>query len=497
MSNPIKKKIIYFCFSIILIIFSQLFLKELPVQIPNISRVLFSSLALMLFWCFARFNVQNIYERIGILIILVFGISSAVLKPVQVGLDEEAHFTSTLKVSVSGIFQYQKYNLDDYDRVFKHDFFRNKEVFSKSGNFKDEKHGENSKSGKIISFNNPAYIPSAIGWKIGELISNKIYISYFLGRIFNVIAYALLILLAYRICRKNHEVLFVFTSFPSYLYFVSGYHYDSIYFGLSAIMFSLICKYFSEKKKISNKEIASYIISSFIFTFVKFPFVLLGVLTFFIPNDKFQSRKQKNCTRLFSSLQLFVSLLYYLNFNTNKQNLDVEIPTIGYFIKHPLPIVRTLLDIPDVFEFNIRYTQIFAKSYSATSMMMSEILLIVLMIVVTYRLKISITNKFKTIFFVFSVVISLAIVYAITTDPRVYKMGMTYVPGVQGRYFYLFGFFIPFYIDNFVYKIFGNSTSSEVNIAEKLEYTKKFILSSLIFLNILNLGITLYTMVPY
>lgn len=492
-----KIKFIYFIFSITLVLFSQFFLKELPIQIPSASRVFLSVVALSIFWLIIRFNVSNVLEKIGISIILVFGISSAVLKPVQIGLDEEAHFTSTLKVAVSGILQYEKYNLNDYDIVFEHDFFRNKEVFDKSENFRNEVHGVNSSSGKVISFNNPAYIPSAIGWKIGEIISKKIYISYYLGRIFNVLSYAFLVLLAYRICKKNHEILFIFTSFPSYLYFVSGYHYDSIYFGLSAIIFSLLCEYFSNDSKLKNYNIGFYIFSSFLFTFVKFPFILLGLFTFFIPKERFKSKKQLILTKVLTVMQLFLSLLYYINFNTSKQKLNVEIPSVGYFIKHPLPIVRTLLDIPDVFEFNVRYTQIFAKSYSATSMMMSEVLLVVLIILVAYRLKFAISNRFKYIFFAFSIVISLAIIYAITSDPRVYKMGMTYVPGVQGRYFFLFGFFIPLYIDSFVKKIFCYNNSQEIDLVENQVFVMKFIINSLIFLNVLNLGITVYTMIPY
>ena len=49
--------------------------------------------------------------------------------------------------------------------------------------------------GVRVGFDNPAFIPSAIGWNIGRLISKKVFVSYYLGRIFEVIAYAILCLL--------------------------------------------------------------------------------------------------------------------------------------------------------------------------------------------------------------------------------------------------------------------------------------------------------------
>ena len=88
-------------------------------------------------------------------------------------------------------------------------------------------------SGVKTGFDNPAYIPSSIGWNIGRIISNKVYISYFLGRIFEVLAFALIVFFALKISKSYREVIYLFSTFPAVLYIIAGYHYDYLYFGAS------------------------------------------------------------------------------------------------------------------------------------------------------------------------------------------------------------------------------------------------------------------------
>ena len=76
--------------------------------------------------------------------------------------------------------------------------------------------------------NSPAYIPSAIGVKLGQLISNKVYISYYLGRIFNVLFYALLAFWAVKLSKYYQLQLFVMSLLPFVTWIVSGYNYDSL-----------------------------------------------------------------------------------------------------------------------------------------------------------------------------------------------------------------------------------------------------------------------------
>lgn len=497
MSKQVKY-LFYFFISCVIVLGSQLLLKDLPNQIPDIKRLLVSILALLIFWLlFYIFSKKNVVN-IGILIILVFGIAACLIKPVQIGLDEDAHLKRTLELTTSGVVKKEEYKLAEYDKIFEFDFFRNRDVFFSNHSFFEATHETNEAKGKSLFINNIAYLPSAIGWKIGEIISSRIFISYYLGRIFNVIAFAILVYLSMKICSKIKNIIFLFSAFPPFIYTVAGYHYDSIYFGLSLIIFSLVCKYFYSDDKVSLTDVSIFLLSSCLMAFVKIPYILLGLLVLFIPKKRLRGVKDRLIIYFGFLIQFTFSILYYLNFNSGIAQSDVSTPSIFYFVKHPLPIIRTILDLPDVIEFNLRYTQIFAKTYSTTAMMMSEICFVLCFLIVSNRFKNTFNNKFRILFSIFSLMIIGATVYAITTDPRVYQIGMTYIPGVQGRYFYFILLFLPMYTSNFTKKLFNFDVNDEATYELAADsFEQRFLVNSLILLNILNLGISMYTMIPY
>lgn len=94
------------------------------------------------------------------------------MKPVQYGLDEESHLPNVISISDSPIFKYSNEKLEDYNSVFKYDALRNPSKKDKNYWFNVE-HKESKIKGVRVGFDNPAFIPSAIGWNIGRLISKK------------------------------------------------------------------------------------------------------------------------------------------------------------------------------------------------------------------------------------------------------------------------------------------------------------------------------------
>ena len=139
MSKQVKY-LFYFIISCVIVLGSQLLLKDLPNQIPDIKRLLVSILALLIFWLlFYIFSKKNVVN-IGILIILVFGIAACLIKPVQIGLDEDAHLKRTLELTTSGVVKKEEYKLAEYDKIFEFDFFRNRDVFFSNHSFFEATH---------------------------------------------------------------------------------------------------------------------------------------------------------------------------------------------------------------------------------------------------------------------------------------------------------------------------------------------------------------------
>lgn len=59
--------------------------------------------------------------------------------------------------------------------------------------------------------------------------TSRVAVAYYLGRIFNVIAYALMVCLAMKIGKKYREVLLLFAAFPTTLWIVSSFQYDWLF----------------------------------------------------------------------------------------------------------------------------------------------------------------------------------------------------------------------------------------------------------------------------
>ncbi len=142
-----------------------------------------------------RFKNTEKLAKNAFFLILSFGTVIALIRPVQYALDEESHLSNAIGISDSFLFKYSQEELKDYDSVFLHDGIRNQANYKGDDYWYSVEHQESEVSGQPKGFDNPAFIPGAIGWTVGRLVSNKVYISYYLGRLFHVLAYALLVFL--------------------------------------------------------------------------------------------------------------------------------------------------------------------------------------------------------------------------------------------------------------------------------------------------------------
>lgn len=96
------------------------------------------------------------------------------------------------------------------------------------------------------------------------------YISYFLGRIFEVITFALIVFFALKISKAYREVIYLFSTFPAVLYIIAGYHYDYLYFGASMLGLALLTNVLSGSHKIDRRYAIAFQCSTLLFRFQNF-----------------------------------------------------------------------------------------------------------------------------------------------------------------------------------------------------------------------------------
>ena len=487
-----KTKIRNILIAIILVLFSRVFLASLFQFTINLKIILLIIGVIIYFIIFDPKDKKKLPIN-ALFLIIIFGSVISVVKPVQYGLDEESHLPNVISISDSPIFKYSNEKLEDYNSVFKYDALRNPSKKDKNYWFNVE-HKKSKIKGVRVGFDNPAFIPSAIGWNIGRLISKKVFVSYYLGRIFEVIVFAILAYLALKISKVFREAIYLFSTFPAVLYIIAGYHYDYLYFGASLIALALLTNVLSEKNKVDKKYAIAFQCTTLLFAFSKFPFILTGSLLSVLPNRYYKDKKMRTFSSLLFLLNLFISFIYVgiIKLFPSGSSISGEGPGLFYFLTHPLPLLRTLFLAPhgiinDFISDPLKYV----SEKSAFLIAASIFTFFFILFIIILRNKIELPKFFKYYSLLLLLGTATLIIVAISGDPRVYHTGDIVVGGVQGRYYYYILMFLPLYFGTWFHKKVGIADiaqSEDLHFDISLQY-------ALIFLNILTISIGIYTQI--
>ena len=307
-----------------------------------------------------------------------------------------------------------------------------------------------------------------------------------------MIAFALIVFFALKISKAYKEVIYLFSTFPAVLYIIAGYHYDYLYFGASMFGLALLTNVLSGNHKIDRRYAIAFQCSTLLFSFSKFPFILIGSLFSVLPNKYYEKKSVRILSLILFFLNLLVSFIYVgiIKLFPSKGAFSGNGPGISYFITHPLPLIRTLFQAPygiinDFVSEPLKYV----KEPSAFLIAISTIIFFLLLFIVVMRNKIELPKFFKYFSLILLIAIASLIVIAISGDPRVYHKGDIIVGGVQGRYYYFILMFMPLYCGSWFRKLFGIAEtimSENSNFESTLQYI-------LVYLNILTISIGIYT----
>ncbi len=144
-------------------------------------------------------------------------------------------------------------------------------------------------SGNIPSF---AYYPQAIGLGIGRIFHVSIYGSIVLARLFNLLAYVVILYFAIKKMPVYKTFMTVLAVMPLSLYQAASCSQDSVLNGLVFLFIALCCHYaFKEEKVLTWKHVLplGFILAGLFI--IKYVYVCLGLLVFLIPQKKFGSKK--------------------------------------------------------------------------------------------------------------------------------------------------------------------------------------------------------------
>lgn len=501
---------------ILILVFSQFMLQYQEDIWPKMY-MLIALIAGILVLLFADLNDPKAIARNTFVIIFFLGIANALIMPVRQNLDENTHYYFALQLA-DGKARIQTDEMNylmvspDFLAVTKMPSkpeYNNKEntnlytkQFLELESIPADYHHESVSPGK---FNNPAYLPSALGIKIGRIISNKLYISYYMGRIFNLVFYALLAYIAIKRSKIYKKQLFLLATIPYALWIPAGFSYDSLYYGLILLVFSQLTNFLIADSKISGRQLLCYEMTCLFLIFCKAPMIVLAALPLFIPKENFAFKKVKlkifcvgGGVAILGGIWLVQeSILQALGKIANNPSIQTlpnpNVERMSYFFEHPLyslgVALRSLSDIVTTIIMSIEEPQpyfIDTKTLNSINLFVFATLFVI--ILVAFQQKVSKSVKISLI--VIITFVTFAVFYAISGDHRVFTIGDLHISGVQGRYHYYILVALPLLLADRI-QVGLNSLGVRIDTLDQERITINLV-NSMLLLNFLNTAIAVF-----
>lgn len=130
------------------------------------------------------------------------------------------------------------------------------------------------------------YLPAALGIVLGTLLYLPTFWVLQLAELFSLLFYVGICGLALKLMPVKKEVMALFMSFPMVLQQASSINYDSVLLPLCFLYVSYIFYMRYEKECLGWKEVAITLLLLLWISYIKIPYIFLGLLVFVLPREK-------------------------------------------------------------------------------------------------------------------------------------------------------------------------------------------------------------------
>lgn len=318
--------------------------------------------------------------KVAFVIILIFGITTALIVPICDISDESEHLTRAEITSQGVLIPHWTGEDMGIDRLYNHTEGEALSTQINEGagyhsimsmNFFVESSGqtvfETSHDKDNINYSdsimysafeqNPfyGYLPQAIGIFLAKIFDLNVIWILWLARIGNVLFYASVVSIAIRKTPVLKIPLLAVACIPITLYQASSASIDSAIMGLgilSIAYFISMCK--AKEKSLTNKNIAIFTIICLLLGLCKLPYLAFILLLLFVPSRNFENDRKHNLLLLFIPIIIVLIIgLLLSRYSTNalmhswrsSQNLVNSTLQLNYQINHPKSILIFLYNI--------------------------------------------------------------------------------------------------------------------------------------------------------
>ena len=263
-------------------------------------------------WIAKRLEIAYLATALGLGVLII------VLLPAnKVSWDEEVHFFHSYCVSYFGT---EVRSNDILEKLFVADEenwpyslpvnLDERREMNETLNTRVEEEAYDANRGHALAgIYTPAYIPQALGLRLGLLLGLPFTIAYQLGRLGNLLFCALIMAWAIRRIPVGKAVLSVIGLLPTPLFLMATYSYDAFISALFALGFSFFLdEYLHPERKIRWFSFAVIALSFAIGSMPKAIYVPLILVVFLLPKEKFSGRKEEGLMKG-AAVLLFLALM--------------------------------------------------------------------------------------------------------------------------------------------------------------------------------------------
>ncbi|WP_025872061.1 DUF2142 domain-containing protein [Enterococcus crotali] len=410
-------------------------------------------------------------------IIVLMGTLFAFITPVLDTPDEHAHFSRAVYLSEGHFGMSDKADELKISKDFK--VVLDRVHHNYHNDLKKQRHTKKQNEETVISltatYSFISYVPQAIGWTLGKVLNMNLYWSFYLGRLVNLIAYAILSYFAIKNVKKFKVPMAVVTTLPMGVYLAASYNQDGVSLGLIFLTMSLFINFITDESKIEAKEIGLFVLLCGILATCKLPYVMLAGILVFIKPSQYKNKK----TYLFAFgaviLAAVIALLWYYYYTTftPANRMPEKDPTEQLkFMVHNVPTAIKLM-FSGIMDSISKYLELFTFGWFSYGSPHIAFMYLAYIggLFVFYPLEIKAKNYLNSLG---AAVVMVGIIFAVNLSQYLTwtPVGLGTVEGVQGRYFIGLLVLLPIFVNSSKLFYPQAELSEQRELMKKSEYAQ-------------------------
>jgi uncharacterized membrane protein len=190
----------------------------------------------------------------------------------------------------------REYTIDTFEEVF--DPLEETEEMVSSGNT------------RFTATYTVLYIPQAIGLTVGRLLHCNSVMLLYIGRLFNMLAFGVIVFLAIRLIPRGKWVLYAISQIPIVMEQVTSFSYDTLIIGFTILYVSCIIYLIDRNKKASLGQLVGLLLLGVFIAPMKYVYIFIVGLVLLINDTVISDNKWKAI--VYKAVCIIVPIIYVI-----------------------------------------------------------------------------------------------------------------------------------------------------------------------------------------